>query len=84
VLIEITLADIENGRDNACTLCPLALALHRLTGVRWFVSPDDVVPLVAVGAPDFPHILLPAAARDWIDRYDGGHRMEPISFELAL
>lgn len=82
--ITITESDIANGQSSACTLCPIALALERATGERWFVGTKGVTLLVHLGDPEGTWSLLPDAARAFVQAFDKGQSVEPFSFELDI
>lgn len=82
--VTITQSAIDAAAWNMCGYCPIACALEALTGIRWFVTQVDVVPLARLCDRDWPHVLLPEEARAWVKRGDAGEPVEPITFPLPL
>lgn len=77
--VEVTSADIENGICRDPGLCPIGLALTRLTGREWFVGPE-AASIVASPA----RVRLPLRARMFVKDFDRGLPVAPFSFELPL
>jgi len=83
VKVEVTEEDITYGRPNNAFFCPIARALKRggLHGVdvgRVYISftterdnPDT-----------WKGIVLPDEAKNFIEAFDSGAKVEPISFVL--
>lgn len=85
--VNVTAEDIREGGRVDAFCCPVALALRRAV-------PPHVERVGVTGAyaalwtPDCGHrttdVLLPDAARAFIDRYDDGHDVEPFTFEIEI
>jgi hypothetical protein len=82
VHVEVTAADITEGRRKDCKSCPIALALNRAAPqfAPWYVTNNW-----AMGEPEVCwKIDLPAPARDFICDYDQRAGVAPFSFTLEL
>lgn len=79
VTVNVTQADIDNGVDGDCRLCPVARALSR-AGVRgWNVFYHGLVSELTGET-----IALPRSAMEFIRRFDSGGDVKPFSFELEI
>jgi len=76
MLIEVTEEDIEKGVAWDCSLCLIALALHRETGKKWEVFRSSARTV------DGQWIDLPTRAQKFIVVFDVGVNMNPFSFEV--
>ena len=80
MIFQITQSDIDNGVADDCFNCPAGLCITRTTGKRADVS------LVAIDIEQQPGVWesfdMPLALALWIDDFDAGEPVEPISFEL--
>jgi hypothetical protein len=82
--VEVTAEDIAEGERFTCDNCPIARALRRAARIGvggW--------PTVAVGCREVylngkPSTLVPAAAREFIYRFDNGDPVKPIAFQLTF
>lgn len=81
---EILQRDIDAGTLRNCLYCPLALALHRVTGTRWWVTGTELVPWVRVFDRSFKRIPLCAELRAWVAACDAGAAVEPVRFALEV
>lgn len=79
VKVKILKEDIENGVRALCSHCPLALAVSRTLGGRWYIDGD------AWQFGDRQNTLhtLPEEVIDWIRSYDRGLPVKPITFEMT-
>lgn len=85
VQVSVTESDIRGGvRDDDC-LCPVALALRRVTGEEVCVCSEQIG-LGSLGRGYvFQRVLdTPRAVRDFVDAFDGGRSVEPFEFELDV
>lgn len=72
--VKVLPRDIENGMRVSCTDCPIARAVKRaVKHTRVRVMSNHVT----VGARYYP---LPAVARRFVDRFDMGRPVKPITF----
>jgi hypothetical protein len=83
--IRVTAEHIRRGTRDACTKCPVALAILATAGIRSVrVHPDEVT--VRRG-PDglFLSADLPQDARDFIDAFDasGPGAVQPFEFTVT-
>lgn len=78
IKIEVTHADIQNGKPQNCYDCPIALAVKRALPGR------EIEVHTAHISIDDGHASLPKEAMDWIENYDkpDGSVM-PFSFEIG-
>lgn len=81
MLIEVTEADIEMGKQRRVDACPIALALERTSGRRFYVRCDDIVD-AEEDKTSFAE--LPEEAVEFIQDFDEGHEVHPFSFHLDL
>lgn len=91
VKVDVTRQDIDNGEQNECRLCPIAIALHRATGKRWEVDGESARELVLLPGDDVyfrkprsPWVGLPRTVRQFIKAFDNGEDVQPFNFELVL
>ena len=91
IIVEVTQEDIDKGERDHCTLCPIALALHRATGEVWdvgnkYVRLKDFGELVVENWDIWEKylILMPDTAKTFIRIFDKTGQGEPFSFELEL
>lgn len=79
MLIKVTQEDIDNGSVSA-GFCPIALALDRTLG--------DPAPVIAVYENmleiDGEFYAIPAAASEFVRRFDAGESVDPFEFDLDL
>ena len=84
MLVTVTAADIAEGVPKCCTLCPVALALFRATGVAWWVLPTMARPLI--GPTDHgAYTDLPDPVPRFVWQFDDAANFEtpePFSFEF--
>lgn len=77
--LEITQADIDNGRKQSCGWCPVAIAVKRQlqlddvsVGIdNIWLGPDKYTPL--------PHFI-----RDWIRNYDASRPVKPFTYKIDV
>lgn len=85
VTISVTQKHIEEGIQQICNRCPIALAIRDLLPLHW---PNDESVSVWGGAADlYPsktRLLLPDAAIQFIEDFDIGEIVQPFSFELEV
>ena len=81
MLIEVTQDDIDNGRRNQPSRCPIALAIQRGTG--YFVSAWIGQAVIRTQLPKASiEIPLPECVNQFIAAFDNGDDTAPFSFEL--
>lgn len=81
MLVNVTQADLDNGRPDDCDACALALALFRATGQRWVVDPAHLYRLRPDGI--YRSIALPDEARRLVRAFDEG-RARPCTVDLPI
>lgn len=88
VTIEVTLRDIVTAEFGCATRCPIASALHRITGRIWSVEGSERWLEYRAGAYDAAGVLvvidLPEAAWKFAARYDAHNHVDPFAFEVDL
>ncbi len=83
MIISITQKLIDEGVRKDCNSCPTAKAIENSTGCEWVsVYSDKIYWGTPHVAEDFYSMPTPPAIREWMDRYDSGLLVGPISFEL--
>lgn len=75
--VEVTQDDIDRGVPDRRCDCPIALALHRLTGKHWNVFQNCV-------RFNSLTIALPMEARFFIRCFDRKEQVDPFAFELPI
>jgi hypothetical protein len=76
--IDVTQDDITYGKRRAGDRCPIAIAIMRALN-----EPIVEVSFFKVFIPDGSRYSMPAAARVFINDFDGGLFVQPFSFELV-
>jgi hypothetical protein len=88
VTIDVTQADIDDGKPGLPCACPIWLAISRALaalGVNLAVRVGiSDVALVAAGAPGDVIADLPTSASDFIGWFDCALTVWPFSFELEI
>lgn len=74
--VEVSRQDIERGRPRQVWCCPIALALERQTGRSFAILNDEIEDDQSRTYP------LPIEAQEFVARFDQGHLVDPITFEL--
>lgn len=75
--IEVTTADILQGKKDDCRSCPIALAVQRV--VKCLV--EVVYRQISL---DGMHLELPEEANGFIFDFDMGHAVGPFKFDLDI
>jgi hypothetical protein len=83
--IQVSQRDIDHGERGDCFLCPLARAAKRSVRKRCsvgfsFYSGDLQLIIDGVGIV----AVLPPAAAVFVQRFDAGRPVKPLSFPLKL
>lgn len=76
--IVVTQDDIDNGRRESPTHCPIALAARRQFPHRYVLATADHL---LVGG--LTYYWLPPVAVSFVDDFDEGYPVQPISFEVT-
>jgi hypothetical protein len=87
MLVNITQTDIDDGRPQCAGACPIANALHRLVGRRWYVAPHDLQGTrwqAEQAIPGGLKVDLPPEAARAARHYDLTGKMQPFSFVLDV
>lgn len=99
VTVQVTEKHIKHGSQRSCGNCPVALALQDLDWFQILDTSTDPefdfsisvgTQNVAINLRRWLKILrtaklvLPPEASQWIRRFDGGVRMQPITFDGIL
>lgn len=74
--VRVEQEDITYAERCNCTECPVARAIRRRTGAVVYVGYRTVK-----AGEDY--YACPKVAEEWIRRFDSGHWVDPIEFELT-
>lgn len=85
--VDVTQEDIDRGMPKRCSFCPVAKAIQRATGNKYFyvaVSGSELCDSVrAVTRTDYIDAIdLPPEVLVFLTRFDAGKPVEPFSFEF--
>ena len=81
--IRVLATDIKNGERQHSQACPIALAVRRrFPDASEVTVSTEVMAFYLKGRTH--HAALPSIARFFINEFDAGHPVAPISFELEL
>ena len=80
MVVSLIQADIDHGVPGDCLRDPVALALQRITGVRWRVDRQICYP--DAGGKHRPFVT-PKQLNRFLSDFDDGKPVKPISFELS-
>lgn len=72
--VKVLASDIEKGTPISCSMCPIARAVKRMVKHTRVRVTDS---FITVGAKTY---RTPAIARRFVDRYDMGKTVKPITF----
>lgn len=78
MVLDILQSDIANGKPGDCLLDPAAIALKRITGVPWRVTPELCYPETS-GLRPFP---TPRALVKFIEAFDDGKPVKPLRVKV--
>ncbi len=84
VHVELTQEDIDHGKPESCSECPVARAVARAMGVVCVVHVDCQI---AVSDGDTWWTPLPAVVETFVDNFDNVNQRvlcEPFAFDLEL
>jgi len=79
--VRVTAKDIREGEREQKSLCPVAIAIARVSQGQPFVYADFVKLYVEGG---FYNVGLPQKVVDFIIRFDDASKVKPFSFTLEL
>lgn len=79
ITINVTQRDIDHGKIQDCTDCPVALAIRRSVGPLYKV---DVIRSIVVISGKVR--CLPREVSEFIRRVDAGLPVKPFSFNLGF
>ena len=83
VKVDVTQADVNDGRRSDCRDCPIARAIQRATG-----NPNISIGLhhgrFWKSADDYTVFQIPEVCAKFIVDFDGGLPVSPFSFEVTL
>lgn len=79
--IEVTADDIRDGVRDDTRLCAVARATSRTTGQLAYVNSGHIRLVDNVGR--ITRYFLSESLHDWIERFDSGCDVHPITFGLA-
>lgn len=79
--IEVTQDDIEQGTKRNCNLCPIALAITRVTGKQCFVIPEKIEVYTTLSRVSRVLFYRPTKeAVDFMCAFDDGEEVQPFTF----
>lgn len=78
ILIKVTEKDIENGKINNPTSCPIASAVKRRISDRLVIIGVDKMML------DNDYVVLPQRALEFINHFDNKKKIKPFNFYLSI
>ena len=77
--------EVIDRSGHGCDTCPTASAIRAATCRSvWVFQGWRGYAAVFLLDPKQPTVVLPDALQAWIDNYDEGRNVEPISFELEI
>ncbi len=81
IVIKVTAEDIKRGIADSCWNCPIALAANRLDKnmSKWNKTRVTETQIIIPGKKKQD---LPSTAKDFIERFDLGEKVEPFTFEI--
>ena len=90
--VSITAEDIQAGHPRNPWLCPLALAVRRAVhakfpGLDWWIGVSPSLLRVAsfpLNGDSWAVFPVPGAAQVFIQQYDGGNSVQPVTFTAAF
>ena len=77
--IQVTEEDIKNGVRHFCSSCPVALAIKKLYPAETWVSVSARRVVIEETSYDLPEVAI-----TFIQMFDKGQKVEPITFDLPL
>ena len=83
IKVSVTKEDIENGKAQKCSECPVALAIARALGIERVTVTGAVLYSTDPNKRDV-YACLPPEVRRFIDRFDDGLKCEPSTFTLQV
>lgn len=90
IQLNITQSDIDNGKQDSCTQCPIALSLKRRVKpeYRVLVSTDHIE-IVPADVPyfyndDISEYPISQHIKEFINRFDHGVEERPHQFKVSL
>jgi hypothetical protein len=88
IRVEVTAEDINRGEPESCKHCPIALAIDRALSAAGIESRSWVMGRTVSFGKDTrrprPWACLPYEALVFVVRFDEGHDLMPIVFDLEL
>ena len=84
--LDVTREDRALGQPSQCGLCPIALAARRRMPFASRIEVYSETIEISLGESPIASVLLelPAAARLFIERFDAGDPVEPLTFSIPL
>ena len=79
--IGVTKHDIDNGIQNKCQLCPIALAVKRKINGEVIVFGNGISIFITDIIRSYRYYKLPLKAKNFIQRFDDGKKVKPFTFE---
>ena len=82
-MVEVTQRDIDDGEPRNCYMCPVALALQRVTGLSVDVD-GPILYLFPMHASKLLYCYAPVPVRAFMNRFDTGKPVQPFTFEAKF
>lgn len=77
--INVTEADIKDGKRKCAELCPVARALEAATGRQWEVTERS-----AVCWGNWAKVKLPLKVWNFVKEFDDGYPVRPFNFYVEV
>jgi anti-sigma factor ChrR (cupin superfamily) len=86
ITVRVTAADVRRGMPDDPLRCPVARALWRATGRRWFACRPELVMADEDPDPNADRLRLetPAEVSRWMGDFDHGRGVGPLAFTLDV
>lgn len=88
ITVEVTQADIANGKQGDCNFCPIALALNRHAPANHhFTVGTDRANLESVESIDSlitESVVMPRVAIEFVSSFDRIGFAEPFTFDITF
>lgn len=85
IRVDVTEADIRAGLRGMTDWCPIALAMARaFDAPRGEIGYFPYVGKSVAHLPSGRSVRLPRAASQFVERFDAGAKVDPLSFTLSI
>ncbi len=81
----VTQEDIRSGRPLKPCLCPVAKAIQRMLGPKYYVSVSDRITIRQhVGSQVKWYRPFSMNVKNFVTKFDGSKHVEPFDFEIDI